>query len=183
MHEAPHNECQAGVPQWYAVCTRSRHEKQVRDRLAAIGVEPLLPMARRLSQWSDRKVWITNPLFPGYCFARFSLANRLPILQTPGVVRIVGSLSPEPIPEEDMAAIQKLAVSTRRAESCEYLVEGEWVQVIRGPLAGIRGQFVRRGQQGCLVIRAHLIQQAAMVHVDVSEVISVEQFLSAHSAA
>lgn len=183
MHEARNNDFQPAAPQWYAVSTRSRHEKQVRDRLAAIGVEPLLPLAQRLSQWSDRKVWITNPLFPGYCFARFSLTNRLPILQTPGVVRIVGSLNPEPIPEEDIAVIQKLVASTRRAESCEYLVEGEWVQVIRGPLAGIRGEFVRRGQHGCLVIRAHLIQQAAMVHVDVSEVLSVEHSLSAHSAA
>ena len=106
-----YNEHQTGVPQWYALSTRSRHEKQVRDRLAAIGIEPLLPLAQTLSQWSDRKVWVTNPLFPGYCFARFSLVNRLPILQTPGVVRIVGFLNPEPIPEEDMVAIQKLSAT------------------------------------------------------------------------
>lgn len=178
-----YNEHQPSVPQWYALSTRSRHEKQVRDRLAAIGIEPLLPLAQTLSQWSDRKVWVTNPLFPGYCFARFSLVNRLPILQTPGVVRIVGFLNPEPIPEEDMAAIQKLSASKRRAESCQYLEEGIWVQVIRGPLSGIRGQFVRKGQHGCLVIRAHLIQQAAMVHVDMSEVIHVDASLSARSAA
>lgn len=168
------HEYEACELQWYALSTRSRHEKQVRDRLAAIGVEPLLPLAQRLSQWSDRKVWTAHPLFPGYCFARFSLVNRLPILQTPGVVRIIGSMQPEPIPEEDVAAIQKLAVSQRHTEPCEYWAQGTWVEVIRGPLAGLRGQLVRQGPQDSLIIRAHLIQQAALVHIDMDEVIPVE---------
>jgi hypothetical protein len=69
-----------------------------------------------------------------------------------------------------LAAIQKLCTSRRHAESCEYLVEGSWVRVVRGPLAGIRGQLVRKGSHDCLVIRAHLIQQAALVHIDTDEV-------------
>ncbi|TLY24171.1 MAG: antitermination protein NusG, partial [Nitrospirae bacterium] len=44
-----------GTPRWYAVRTRSRHEKLVRDRLAAEGIEHLLPTVFRLSQWKDRK--------------------------------------------------------------------------------------------------------------------------------
>lgn len=169
--------------QWYAVSTRSRHEKQVRDRLAAIGVEPLLPLTKTLSQWSDRKVWTTNPLFPGYCFARFSLESRLPILQTPGVVRIIGSVKPEPISEEELAAIKTVSTSKRHTEPHEYLVKGTWVEVIRGPLAGIRGELVRKGQQDGLVIRAHLIQQAAMVHIDRSEVIPVDESQRERSVA
>jgi len=157
-------------PQWFALKTHSRHEKQVRDRLNAMGVEPLLPMTRNLRQWSDRKVWTVQPLFSGYCFARFSLANRVTILQTPGVVRIVGCVNPEPILDEEIAAIQKLCASRRDAEPCEYFVEGAWIRVVRGPLAGIRGQLVRKGGRNCLVIRAHLIQQAALVHIDPEEV-------------
>ncbi len=157
-------------PQWFALKTLSRHEKQVRDRLSAIGVEPLLPLTKNLRQWSDRKVWTVLPLFSGYCFARFSLASRLAILQTPGVVRIVGCVNPEPIPEDELAAIQKLCMSQLDAQTCEYFVEGTWVRVVRGPLAGIRGQLVRKGSHDCLVIRAHLIQQAALVHIDPDEV-------------
>ncbi|MEK6603230.1 MAG: transcription termination/antitermination NusG family protein, partial [Nitrospirota bacterium] len=58
------------IPLWYAVRTRSRHEKLVRDRLAGLGVEHLLPTVMRLSQWKDRKKEIEAPLFSGYCFAR-----------------------------------------------------------------------------------------------------------------
>jgi len=160
--------------QWYALMTCSRHEKQVRDRLVAIGVEPFLPLTRSVSQWSDRKVWKVTPLFSGYCFARFSLMNRLAILQTPGIVRIVGIIKPEPIPDEELAAIMKISVSERHVESYDYFTEGAWIEVIRGPLAGIRGQLVRKDKHHCLVIRAHLIQRAAIVHIDMSEVILVD---------
>jgi transcription antitermination factor NusG len=155
----------------------------VRDRFAAIGVEPLLPLTRILSQWSDRKVWTTQPLFSGYCFARFALDDRLPILQTPGVVHIIGSVNPEPIPEDELAAIKAVSDSARHTEPCEYLVTGTWVEVIRGPLAGIRGELVRTAQHDGLVIRARLIQQAAMVHIDRSEVVPVDEFRRDRSAA
>ena len=42
-------------PKWYALRTKSRQEKLVRDRLASHGIEQLLPTIRRLNQWKDRK--------------------------------------------------------------------------------------------------------------------------------
>ncbi len=159
---------------WYAISTRSRHEKLVRDRLAGIGIEPFLPLAKKLSQWSDRKVWTASPLFSGYCFARFSLMNSHAVLQTPGIVRIVGSLMPEAIPDEELAAIRTLAESDRAFERHDYLAEGAWVEVVRGPLTGLRGQLLRKAGHDCLVIRVNLIQQAATVHIDMSEVVAVQ---------
>lgn len=171
---APLSEGPCADLHWYAVSTRSRHEKMVRDRLAGIGIEPFLPLTRTLSQWSDRRVWTESPLFSGYCFARFSLMNSHAVLQTPGIVRIVGSVMPEPIPDEELKAIMKLAESARSLERHEYLTEGTWVEVVRGPLTGLRGQLLRKGSQDCLVIRVHLIQQAATVHIDVREVIPLQ---------
>ena len=81
---------------------------------------------------------------------------------------------PEPIPDEELATIRKLAESDRSLETQAYLTEGAWVEVVRGPLAGLRGQLVRKASHDCLVIRVHLIQQAATVHIDMSEVIPVQ---------
>ncbi len=159
--------------QWYALQTQSRHEKQVRDRLQAIGIEPLLPVGRQRRQWSDRKVWTTLPLFTGYCFANFALVRSLAVLQTPGVVRIVGSLKPEPIPEEEIAVFQRVASMNPVMEPCDYLTEGAWVEVIHGPLLGLRGQFVRRTSHHGLVIRSSLLQQAALIHIESDEVVPV----------
>lgn len=160
--------------QWYALQTQSRHEKQVRDRLQAIGIEPLLPVGRQRRQWSDRKVWTTLPLFTGYCFANFELVRSLAVLQTPGVVRIVGTLRPEPIPAEEIAVFQRVASMNPVMEPCDYLTEGAWVEVIHGPFVGLRGQFVRRTSHQGLVIRSSLLQQAALIYIESDEVAPVQ---------
>lgn len=159
---------------WYALQTHSHQEKQVRDRLQAGGIEPFLPLSRQRRQWSDRKVWTTVPLFRGYCFARFALSNTsLTVRRTPGVARIVGIVKPEPLQDEEIAALQQVASVDRPIEPCEYFVEGTWVEVVQGPLIGLRGQFVRQTKHHGLVIRASLIQQAALVHIGADEVVAV----------
>jgi transcription antitermination factor NusG len=160
--------------QWYALQTHSRHEKQVRDRLLAVGIEPLLPLGKQCRQWSDRKVWTTLPLFSGYCFANFALAGSLAVLKTPGVVRIVGAVRPEPIPTEEIALLQQVSSVNPMMEPCDYLTEGAWVEVIRGPLIGLRGQLVRRASHHGLVVRAPLLQRAALLHIGSDEVAPVQ---------
>jgi hypothetical protein len=63
-------------PQWYAIQTRSRYEKVVRDKLINAAIECLLPLCTRMSDWKDRKKRIEWPLFVGYCFGRFALEQR-----------------------------------------------------------------------------------------------------------
>ena len=162
------------IPLWYAVRTRSRHEKQVRDRFAALGIEQLLPTVKRFNQWKDRKKEIEWPLFPGYCFGRFPWQERLSVLKVAGVVDIIGSGSrPESIPEREIEAIKVLITSTLPYDSHPYLREGMSVEVVRGPLEGLRGVLLRKDKRHRLVISVHLIQQAAAVEIDAGDVVSV----------
>jgi len=163
----------ASLPYWFAVRTRSRHEKLVRDRLEGSGFEQFLPLTRTLRRWSDRNTWTEFPLFAGYCFARFALHSRLDVLRIPGIVNIVGIKGPEPIPEDEVGALKSVSISQRATYSSDYLNEGRWVEVVRGPLTGIRGQLMRKGGQDCLVLRVQILQQAAAVHIDASEVVGV----------
>lgn len=156
---------------WYALRTRSRHEKQVRDRLASQGVEQLLPALTRISQWKDRKKAVEVPLFSGYCFAQFPWQERLSVLKIPGVVQIVGRREgPEYVRDEEIEALKKLMVSTLSYDSHPYLREGMAVEVIRGPLEGVRGVLLRKEKRYRLVISVHLIKQAAAVEIDAADV-------------
>jgi transcription termination/antitermination protein NusG len=137
-------------------------------------MEPFLPLSTERRQWSDRKVWTTVPLFTGYCFARFSLRDSLAVLNTPGVARIVGTSNPEPIQDDEITALQQVSSAKRAMEPCDYLLQGDRVEVVRGPLTGLRGQFVRRHNQHGLVIRASLIQQAALIHIEADEVAPIQ---------
>ena len=163
-----------GAERWYALRTRARHEKLVRDRLHGQDIEELLPIVKRLSQWKDRKKEVEVPLFSGYCFARFAWPDRLTVQKTSGVVAIVGGGDrPEPIPNEEIEAIQQLMASTLRYDASPYLREGMMVEVTKGPLQGVRGLLVRKGKHHRLVISVHLIQQAASVEMYDSDVVPV----------
>ena len=156
---------------WFAIQTRSRHEKVVRSQLEMRNVETFLPTMRRVSQWTDRKKEIEVPLFAGYCFGKFSLADRLPVLQSQGVVRLVGSSErPEPIPDEEIESLRKLISSPSDYVCCPYLREGMPVEVIRGPLQGVKGRLVRAARSCRLVLSINLIQRAVTIEIDAASV-------------
>ncbi|MDR4464015.1 MAG: UpxY family transcription antiterminator [Nitrospira sp.] len=157
---------------WYALRTRSRHEKLVRDQLDKQGIEPLLPTVKRLSQWKDRKKEIEVPLFSGYCFVRFAHREKTPVQKVTGVVEIVGSGSrPEPIPEQEIDALRRLMTSVLPYDPHPYLHEGMRVEVIRGPLQGVQGILLRKEKRHRLVLGIRLIEQAAAVEIDVKDVV------------
>src|SRR5271169_2173392 len=79
----------ADVSRWYVAYTYPRHEKSVADQLAHKSVEIFLPTCTKTSRWKDRQVKIVLPLFPGYVFARIPANERLKVVSTPSVIRIL----------------------------------------------------------------------------------------------
>lgn len=162
--------------QWVALKTRAQHEKAVRDRLHRLGFEHLLPILPRVSQWHDRKKVIEAPLFPGYCFARLSVHNRSTVVQLPGVAYIVGSAGfSEVIPDEEIDALKRVTKCGMPYEAAMCLSEGDPVVIIRGPLAGVRGNLVRRERSHCVLIGVQLLQQGATVKIDAEDVRRIEE--------
>jgi|SRR5687768_13510511 transcriptional antiterminator NusG len=156
---------------WYAIRTRSRHEKLVNDQLVRRGVETFLPLVERRRRWADRWKTVSFPLFAGYCFARFDLSRRLPIVSTVGVVEILGDhAGAVPIPYGEMESLRTLVTSTLPFDPHPYLAEGTEVEVIRGALRGARGLLVRKDRRARLVISVHLIRQATSVELDAYDV-------------
>ena len=167
---------EVGDLRWYAIWTRARHEKAVRDRLRGHGIETLLPIWQRLNQWKDRRKVIEVPLFPGYCMARFPFTERLAVLQTPGVADIVrhgGQIAP--IPKEEIEALRTLVQCGFPCRPHPFPKEGMWVEVVRGPLMGVKGILVRHDRSARLVIGVTLIRQAATVDVDVADVTHIRK--------
>jgi transcription antitermination factor NusG len=157
--------------EWFAIWTRSRHEKLVRDQLQEKQIEVFLPTINKWSRWKDRKKQIAWPLFPGYCFARFDVSNRLPILKCEGVVTIVGTDGmPSPIPPVEIDGIRQLIESELAFDPCPLIKEGMMVEVKAGPLKGVVGRLVRKGAHARLILSVDLIGQAVSVEVDAADV-------------
>lgn len=160
---------------WYAIRTRARHEKRVHEALVERGVESFLPLWERWSRWKDRKKRVQFPLFPGYGFVRLDLAVRLIVLRIPGVVGFVTMAEkPAPVPAEEIDAIRTLVSGPLHYDPHPFFTEGMEVEVIRGPLAGVRGRLVRKDRNASLVFSIALIRQAVAVVIDAADVAPAE---------
>ena len=158
-------------PRWYALHTRSRHEKVAHDQLCAKGIQNLLPLWRKRSVWKDRIKMIDVPLFSGYIFGHFPLKQKLDVLQTVGVVRIVGLNSqPFPVPDEQIEAVQTMIEQHLRYDPHPFLQEGMRVRVKRGVLRGAEGILLTKKQHYRLIISVDLIQKSVAVDIDSADV-------------
>jgi transcription antitermination factor NusG len=77
------------VKNWYAVYTHAKWEKKVAALLTHKNIENYCPLNRVMRQWSDRKKIVYEPLFTCYVFIRVSEKERIPVLQTEGVLNYV----------------------------------------------------------------------------------------------
>jgi transcriptional antiterminator NusG len=162
------------MPRWYVLRTRSRHEKLVRAQLADRSVEAFLPLYERWSRWKDRRKKVAFPLFPGYCFARFPIADRFRILNCVGVVGLVGlSGAAEPVLDSEIEAIERLTSTRLQYDPHPFFEAGMEVEVIRGPLTGVRGTLLRKDRVTKLVLAVRLIRQAAVVEIHPADVVAV----------
>ena len=128
---------------WYALQVRPRFEKMIASMLLQKGYEGYLPLYRHRSRWSDRIKEVQLPRFTGYLFCRFDVNHRLPILVTPGVMKIVGiGKIPHPVDEAEIAALQSIVISGLQAEPRSYLTAGQKVRIEIGPLAGVEGIII-----------------------------------------
>jgi transcriptional antiterminator NusG len=156
---------------WFAVVTRSRHERKVHDQLQSKDVESFLPFVQRWSRWRDRRKLIEWPLFPGYCFARCSVENMRSVLACRGVVHFVSfAARPAQVPDYEIESIRRLLASTVPHDPCPFIDVGMWVQVVYGPLRGVRGRLVRKDQSTTLVVAIEMLGRALSVEIDAADV-------------
>ena len=153
---------------WYAVRTRSRHEKLVARQLESQGIESFLPIVTQTRNWSDRRKQVETPLFSGYAFLRVihSSGDRMRVLRTQGVVSFVGLHGTGiPIPDHQIEDIKTLVGSRIQYEERPFLRIGQQVRVRGGALDGIRGILVAENGDHSLVISVEPIQRSLCVRV------------------
>ena len=158
---------------WFAVQTKSRHEKKANLELREKGVESFLPSVRERRRWSDRQCWVELPLFPQYLFVRIPMSaeSRCSVLQTVGVVQFVGASGKgTPIPSEQIATLQTLMEQRVQLSPHEFLRVGERVRIRGGALEGIEGILSTIRNETSMVVSVDLIQKSVAIRIDGFEV-------------
>jgi transcriptional antiterminator NusG len=172
------------VLHWYAVLSRSRHEKMVATALTHTGITTFLPLVTEMHHWSDRRKSVDVPLFPGYVFVQIpdSPEAQLRVLKTSGVVQFVGTRQGA-VPIQDKEINDVRAVLEQRVSCSPYpfLQLAQRVRIRGGALDGIEGILVGRDSASKLVLSIQLIQRSLAVSVYNFDVEPVGGYVGKHS--
>jgi transcription antitermination factor NusG len=155
------------MTQWFAVSVKPRHEKAVAAALRTKRLESFLPLYSMRRKWSDRYKTLELPLLAGYTFCRFEPRERVDVLRTPGVRKIVGfGAVPVPVEEAEIRALQQVVEAHLPASPCAYLRSGQEILIDEGPLRGLRGLLLETKGKSRLVVSITLLQRSVSVAVD-----------------
>jgi len=161
----------ACAPHWFAAYTSPRHEKRVNQQLEMREIEHYLPLYRIQRKWSDgSRVTLDLPLFPGYIFVCIERAQRVRVLEVPGVLAIVGGTAGEPasLPASEIAALRS-GLSERNAQPHPLLKVGQRACIRSGAFAGMEGVVQRMKYSFRVVLTLDSIMQSFAVEVDGEE--------------
>ena len=107
------------------------------------------------------------PLFRSYVFVHIPLTRTLDVLQTHGVHHIVRfNKQYAVVPEQQIEAVKRVLEGGYIPEPHDYLEAGQEVEILAGPLIGLRGIVSRKGGGSKFVLRIDGIQQAISVEID-----------------
>jgi transcription antitermination factor NusG len=154
--------------QWYVIYTRSRAEKKVEAELVAKNIECFLPLQKKLRQWKDRKKWVETPLISGYCFVNITRKEYDNVLQSPNVVCYVtfeGRAAV--IPEQQIVFLKQLLKQNDFdvAVTHENFIPGSHVEIMEGPLVGMRGELIDNRGKNKFLLRIEQLETSFLVEI------------------
>lgn len=140
---------------WHVVYVRSRAEKKLALDLQKAGWEVYLPLNTEFRKWSDRVKKVQVPLFKSYLFVKSDARSLSDLQQFPEVVTLVRiGREYARIRDEEIEAIRTFESSGLTLEVEAMQLElGEEVEVIAGPLRGLRGALIEKSGQSRFVLR------------------------------
>jgi transcription antitermination factor NusG len=157
----------AAQREWFAAYTMSRHEKCISSHCDRIGIEQFLPLYSSQRSWKNRTtVDLQMPLFPNYIFVRLLPQDHGPLMRLPGLLSIVGNgAGPVVIPDADMELLRRI-ITCKTIEPHPFMTKGDKVRVITGPLAGMIGVVLKKGNGLRLIVTLDMIGKSVSLQVD-----------------
>lgn len=157
--------------EWYAVYTKSRHEKVAETNLKNRGVTTFLPLREVVSRWKDRNKTIHVPLFPSYVFVNIGTMDLHRVIYTKGVLKVVGTNgTPVPVPADQVEAIKVLVQSKIKYDPYPYFERGREVLIKSGPLQGVVGKIMEKRSRHRFVLSIDLIKKSVSLEIDVLDI-------------
>jgi len=157
---------------WYVLHVRPRCEKKTAAYCSALPLYHYLPLTKERKKYQRRQVEILKPLFPGYVFVRFRPEQRLSVLQSGQIARVL-EVKDQARFISEIEQIRKALGADPGLRACPALTTGMMVRITSGPFQGLEGIVVkakaqtspRRGQAR-VIINVDMIGQGVAIEAD-----------------
>ena len=149
---------------WYVLHVKPRTEKKAEEWLKIFRLWHYLPIYEKVTRVQRRKVVRRIPVFPGYVFACMNGDERLKMLRTQLVVRIIDV----PRQRELIHQLRQVAKAGKRGaemRTVEKFAVGDLVRVVQGPSYGIEGYIKRDDGKATIVLNVEILGQAVAVSI------------------
>lgn len=154
---------------WKVLFVKPRTEKKMTEYCELYGIPFFLPLREKTRVVQRRKVTVRTPVFPGYVFARFGNAQRLQLLETNLLVRILEPENPRRM-LRDLVMVRRALRANPALTAAKPLAKGRRVRIISGPFMGIEGRVARMTGTLKVILNVDLIGQAVSVTAEIGQV-------------
>ncbi|MEI6807255.1 MAG: transcription termination/antitermination NusG family protein [bacterium] len=150
---------------WIVLHVRPKCEKKMAGHCAFYSISHYLPLRRETKVYQRRKVTVDKPVFPGYVFAEVPRSERLAVIKSSSLVRIIEVLDQARFAHEIDQVRQALLVDATLGATAA-IKSGKPVRITAGPFQGLEGVVVTVRGVTRVVLNVDMIGQAVRVDVD-----------------
>lgn len=150
---------------WAAAWTRSRAEKALQEYLQTRSVPVFLPLVLSRRVYGHMVRQSRLPLFPGYLFYDSEAISRSEVFASRHVADVLAPDDPQQLRSE-LESLALVLGSDATMRECRWGAVGTPVEVVRGPLKGVRGELVRYQAGHRLVLHVSFLGRSAELAID-----------------
>ena len=150
---------------WYVLHVRPRCEKKMAEYCAHNGVEHYLALRSETKIYQRRRVTVTKPVFTGYVFVCYGEEQRLVVLKSNLIARIIETEDQARLVHEMAQVRQALTVDPTLGAGAAFIA-GKFVRVKGGPFQGLEGVVQQHRGATRLLLNVEMIGQAVILEVD-----------------
>jgi transcription antitermination factor NusG len=146
---------------WWVLRTRPRAEKALARHLLGRNLGFFLPQYKKRS----RTAASYHPLFAGYMFLHGDADDRVHALETNQVAQVI-SVEDQMQLHSDLVRVHGLMLTDAALSPEERLQPGMLVEIVGGPLMGMKGKIVTRQNKLRFLVEVRFLQQGVSVDVE-----------------
>ena len=165
---------EAHPKRWLAVLVQMCTEKKVGERLTKLDIENYVPTQTEIRQWSDRKKKVERVVIPMVVFVYTDEKTERSLRMQSFIRKILtypGQTAAAVIPDDQ---IERLKFMLKQSDSPVEMMEpnlqvGDRVQIVRGALKGLEGEFFKSVDKSVVAIHIEALGYAC-VSVSVEDI-------------